>query len=373
MNDLLLASFGEVMSFIAYVLIAILVLLVMITAHELGHYLAGKIFKFKIDEFAIGFGPKIFKKTKKDGEVFSVRLLPLGGFCSFHGEDSDDVNPSSFNNKKPWQRLIVLVSGAIMNYLLALILIALMFSVYGQQTFRVEKVDDVGQFSAETSFLERDVILSVEGKTIYLETDLMNAIKNKKQGDKVKVKLIRQGEKVEKEIILRCDTNFKNLEDTKTLHTALGIYEERSEEGELTKVGLRYVSVRLPFFTLIGRTFEYSFKLAGTVLGVLGQLITGRIGISSMGGTVTTIATTAKAVQGGGLWSLLYISSFIGVNLAVFNLLPIPALDGSRAVFTIIEWIRKKPISRKVEAVIHTVGLILILCFAVLIDLQRCF
>ena len=127
MNFLLLTSFGEVMSYIGYILLAVLVLLVMITVHELGHYIAGKIFGFGIQEFAIGFGPKIYKKEKKNGEIFSVRLFPLGGFCSFKGEDEKGEDPEDFNNKKPWQRLIVLVSGAFMNYLLALLIIIFTF------------------------------------------------------------------------------------------------------------------------------------------------------------------------------------------------------------------------------------------------------
>ena len=109
------------------------------------------------------------------------------------------------------------------------------------------------------------------------------------------------------------------------------------------------------------------------IFTVLGQLITGALGISSVGGTVTTISVTAEAIKVGGFRNLLNISSFIGVNLAVFNLLPIPALDGSRVVFTLIEGIRKKPLNRNVEGIIHTVGLFALLLFAVFVDLQRCF
>ena len=118
-----LLAFSDVMKTIGSVLLAILILLAMITVHEFGHYVAGKIFKFKINEFAIGFGPALFNRTKKNGEVFSVRALPLGGYCAFEGEDEENSHPDAFNNKKPWQRIIVLFAGAFMNYLLERLLI----------------------------------------------------------------------------------------------------------------------------------------------------------------------------------------------------------------------------------------------------------
>ena len=138
-------------------------------------------------------------------------------------------------------------------------------------------------------------------------------------------------------------------------------------------MGFATTGLKLGFFRTIAMSFEYSFKLALSIFMVLGQLITGALGISSIGGTVTTISVTATAVKVGGIRNLLNIASFIGVNLAVFNLLPIPALDGCRVVFTAIEGIRKKPISRRVEGLIHTVGFALILMFAIFIDLQQCF
>ena len=369
-----MASFGEVMSYIGYIALAVLVLLVMITVHELGHYVSGKILGFGIEEFAIGFGPKLFSKKKKDGEVFSVRLLPIGGFCAFKGEDKDSDDPTAFNNRKPWQRIIVLISGAFMNYLLALLIIIIMFGAYGQSALMTYKVEDTTPiYTSEYSFSEKDIIIQANGKNAYLTTDLMDAVKDKKEGDIVPFTVRRAGQNVDINVKLRADTDFKNVEDNVSLFKALGIKYQTDEQGNLLASGLAMTGLRMGFFKTILMSFEYSFTLASSIFVVLGQLITGALGIGSLGGTVTTISVTATAIKLGGIRNLLNIASFIGVNLAVFNLLPIPALDGCRVVFTAIEGIRKKPISRRIEGFIHTVGFVLILIFAVFIDLQQCF
>ena len=374
MEIFLLASFLQVIKYAGYVLIAILLLLLMITIHELGHYLSGKLLGFGIEEFSIGFGPKVFSRRKSSGELFSIRALPLGGFCSFTGEDSESDDARAFNNKKPWQRIIVLISGALMNYLLALLIIILMFGVYGQNalvTYVVDKPTET--YTSEYSFNEKDVILKANGKNVYLITDLMDATIGKNKGDLISFEVIRDGKVQKISVMLRDDTHFANYEDMSTLYSALGIYYEMDyQTGQMQNGGLYMTGVRLGVFKTISRSFNYSFKLAGSIFAVLGQLITGRLGLSSMGGTVTTIAVTAQAIS-FGFRNVLNIASFIGVNLAVFNLLPFPALDGSRVVFTAIEWIRKKPINRKVEGIIHTIGFVLLILFAVFIDLQRCF
>lgn len=346
---------------ILYILLAVIVLLVMITVHEFGHYTAGKIFRFKINEFAIGFGPKLFSRQAKSGEVFSVRALPLGGFCAFAGEDEDDPEPDSFNNKKPWQRIIVLVSGALMNYLLAVVLIIVMFAAYGQPAYRVHALADGSALAQEQALRVDDVILSINGRRIYMATDIMKSIDDFAAGDAVPVTVLRNGEKRELEIALQSDGDFVNIEDTDALLKALGCKS------------LYAVNVRGGFWNTLGSSFEYSFRIAGTIFTVLGQLLTGRIGLSSLGGTITTVTVTANAIKTGGLNYLLMISSFIGVNLAVFNLLPIPALDGSRVIFTLIEWVRKKPLNRKVEGAIHFAGLLLLVGFAILVDLLQLF
>ncbi len=371
----LLASFTEVLSYIGYIALAVLVLLVMITVHEFGHYIAGKIFGFGIEEFSIGFGPKLFSRKKKDGEVFSIRLFPLGGFCSFRGEDeeSDKNDSTAFNNKKPWQRIIVLVSGAFMNYLLALILILIMLFGYGAPALKTAKIDLNPKYSAEYSLQDGDVIAKANGKNIYTLNDLLKATANRAEGDKVLFGVYRGGEYCEVLVAMRVDTGYKNSEDIKTLYSAIGVSYSVDENGDMIDPQMYSTAIKRGFFATIGHSFTYSFKLIGTIFTILGELLTGALGLSSLGGTVTTITTTATAIQIGGFRYLLNIASLIGVNLAVFNLLPLPALDGSRVVFTAIEWVRKKPISRKIEGIIHAVGMIALLLFAIIIDLQRCF
>lgn len=362
------------MGTIGAVLLAILILLVMITVHEFGHYLAGKALKFKINEFAIGFGPKIIKRTsRKTGEVFSVRLLPLGGFCAFEGEDDEGESPNSFNNKAPWKRIIVLICGPLANYLLALLLIIISMFAFGQMVLKVGATAPIeGSESgiyAEYSLQEGDLILKAEGRGIYLTTDLMAALNGKRTGEKVVMLISRGGEETEAEIMLRSDCDFENSSDVKKMWYALGLYLT-SEDGATTYFTYGVESYRFSFFETLGRSVVYSWRIAGTIFKVLGELLTGNLGLSAVGGPVTTIKLTSQ-IASQSVQNFLEIAAYIGVNLGVFNLLPIPALDGSKVIFCLIEWIFRKPVPRKVEAIIHAVGFVLILGFAVLVDILQ--
>lgn len=351
------------------IFLAITILLVMITVHEAGHYLAGKILKFKINEFAIGFGPKLYSRTsRKSGEVFSVRLLPLGGFCAFDGEDGEENKEGAFTSMSPWKRIIVLISGPLTNYLLALLLIIVSMFSCGQMLFKVGSVSPAEENYAEYSLVADDKIYEIEGKGIYLTVDLMAALNGKKQGETVKIKVIRDNVKKETQIKLRTDCDFKNSTETNKLWRALGIGTYESTDGLYWAIGVE--NYRFGFFETIGRSFVYSFKIAGTIFKILGELLTGKLGISAMGGPVTTIKLTSELAS-QGFQSFLEIAAYIGVNLAVFNLLPIPALDGSKVVFCSIEWIFKKPLPRKIENILHAVGFFLILLFAIVTDILQ--
>lgn len=345
------------MTYVGYVLAAILLLLIMITVHEFGHYTAGKLLGFGIEEFAIGFGPKLFRRQKKNGEYFSVRLFPLGGFCAFKGEDEDDPDPSAFNNQKPWKRIIVLAAGAFMNMLTALVIIFILFAAYGQMTLLV---GDEGTGEAY-SFQQYDVIIKAEDRNVYMTTDLMEVISGKKEGDIVRFLVRRGGEDVEIEVKLRQDAVFESVEDASKALEYLGVNQ------------IYATYVRFGFFESVGRAFSYAGRIGGSIFTVLGQLLTGRLSVSALGGPITTVTTTVGAIANGGFAYWLEMATFIGINLGVFNLLPIPALDGSRIVFAVIEWIRKKPLNRNVEAIIHVAGFVLLFGFAILVDVLKLF
>lgn len=428
LNSLL--STASVMKSIGGVLLAITILLVMVTVHEFGHYIAGKLLGFKINEFAVGFGPAIFKKrSKKTGELFALRVVPLGGYCAFDGEDEADEEPQEkaeepfaemqaekaekaeetekqeetpqteeypepkgerFNDQPPWKRIIVLIAGATMNYLLALFIIVMMFACIGRPVLQVEKFDYVldkdgqkqyyntekGLETYQSGLQSGDIILEIDGKTMYLVSDYIDALRDKKSGDTVSLLIIRGGEKQSLDITIVDDANAKNMSDTNAIFFSLGIAckeEMPNENGEmkmtLTRGGqIRQVPTRDGFFQTLGNSFVYSFKIGGTVLRSLGELLTGKMSIKSMGGPITTISFASEAAS-MGIFPLLNFAALIGVNLAVFNLLPVPALDGSKVIFCIIEWIRKKPVNRKVEAIIHFVGIIFLFGFAILVDL----
>lgn len=171
---------------------------------------------------------------------------------------------------------------------------------------------------------------------------------------------MRKGEKTELTLTIAEDIDFANMSDTDTLLQTLGVYS------------LHTTTQKAGFFQTIGNSFAYSVKIGGTVLRSLGELLTGKLGLNAMGGPITTIKVTSEVASSGWL-SFLNIASFIGVNLAVFNLLPIPALDGCKVIFCIIEWIRKKPVNRKVETMIHFIGIIFLFAFAIFVDLLQLF
>lgn len=390
---LLAVSFSAVMSFVGRIVLAILILLFMITIHEFGHFSAGKLLGFQINEFAIGMGPKIFRKKTKSGGYFSLRVFPLGGYCAFEGEEEgDNTNPGAFNNQAPWKRIIVLFSGAFFNFVSAILISIIAFSCFGENVLVVKDVfadsANASSYNTQEGFCEGDIIYSVNGHKLYLPVDLSDYIA--KADNTMPVVVLRKNDENKYKKVNLTITKAKYTSVTKTTYDEdgnavaidyLSYYNDMTyEDTDTEKYSIEtqtgwgitqgYQNHVYGFGESLGRSFGYCFRAGTYVLETLGGLFTGKVALTEMGGPITTIDVSTQVIS-TGLGNTLFLIILISVNLAVFNLLPLPALDGARIVFVIIEWIRKKPIDRKIEGIVHAVGLILLLVLVVVLDSLR--
>ena len=355
------------MSIILYIVLAILVLMLMIMIHELGHYLAGKLLKFKIEEFSIGFGKALFSKKMKSGEIFSVRLVPLGGYCAFKGEDEDgNEEPDCFNSYPCWKRIIVLICGALFNFISAIIFSMILLMSVGSGICKV--ADIVSTNGNEDVIQKGDIILEVDGETpTFINGGIVNLMKDKKADEEIILTIKRDGEI--KEVTVKKYEKFKTDDNGNFIDKDGNIIENDDDKVlEGTIIGINTEYVKYSFGEALVNCVPYTFNMAWECLCIIGDLFTGKVGIESIGGPITTVQTIAVSTQ-ANFKNLLLLFPLIAVNLAVFNLLPVPALDGARVLFVAIEWIFKKPVPRKIEGRIHSIGLILLFTLVIVVDI----
>ncbi len=398
--------------YILYIFLAIVILLVMVMVHEFGHYVIGRMLNFKIEEFSVGFGKAIFSKKNKRGELISLRVFPLGGYCAFAGEeDTNNKNKDSFTNQKPWKRILVFLAGVTFNFAFAVFTSFLLLCTVGYdipqfvnyQEFNSTNVENMIEGSAyspiqdiytkEQLLTKGDVILSINGKKIDFAyganyNDLINSEVNdlnnflidiKNENNTINEKQAFYQYTAENPItaIVKRNGEYKEVF---LGFTQLQIQQE-DEDGNLlyddnSNPIYKYfyywdVNVKAyvhSFGEALERAVPFAFGLAWVVLKSLFLLITFQLPLSSIGGPITTIATIATYTQ-ANLTNLLVLIPLISANLAIFNILPIPALDGAHVLFTTIEAIRKKPIKRELENTIHTIGLIVLFGFVILVDI----
>ena len=244
---------------IFYILIAFVVLMFMITVHEAGHYISGRILGFKINEFAVGMGPKLLSKTLKSGQVFSLRAIPLGGFCAFEGEDEDNASPDAFNNQKPWKRLIVLFSGAFMNFISALVIVVIAFSCFGDalpQIIETHPKTGVVQ-TRENTLQAGDTLLEINGKKILLAVDVSSMIQG--ADEYADVLVLRDGEKVLLKGVQKANYTVINEDGTSSTHYGWGV--------TLTYAGPE--RTKFTFGESLARSMPYCLRTAEYVLETL--------------------------------------------------------------------------------------------------------
>ncbi len=331
---------------------AIAVIAFMIIAHELGHFLVGRACGLTIDKFAIGFGPKLIKWNRK-GTEFSVRLLPIGGFCLFRGEDENSTDPKAFNNQKAWKRFLTIMAGATANLICALILAVIFLSAYGDSQPVVYEVP-VGTPAYEYGVEPGDIIREYEGENIVFAVDMSYAM-YRTEGDQVLDMMVeRDGELVTLEIPKQLD------EESSRYLAGFTFYQE---------------PVSFTFWQSLRYSFKWLISIVKQMLGVLGGLFTGTTSTADMGGIVGAVDVMRQAFF-ISLGVVLELAALLSANLAVINLLPLPALDGGRLVFIVIEAIMKKPVNREIEGTVHAIGMVLLLGLMVLLtykDLVRIF
>ena len=320
------------------ILLAIVFFGIIIMVHEAGHFTFAKIFGVKVNEFSLGMGPTLMKKKKGETQ-YSWRLLPIGGFVSMEGEDEDSTDERAFNNKPCWQRIVIVVAGALVNIILGLIIIAIMLGVTDNLsgTSYVNFFTDNGKQVAEYNGLRaKDKILKIDGKRVYYYTDVPYLL-SRDEGSTADLLVERNGKKV----------------------------EINGVEMPYSKIVM--VGVDKTAGTVFKDTFKESVSMFRMVWLSLFDLVTGKYSVKDVSGPVGVVDYVSDAAQESvktaDYTGLLSIMALITINIGVFNLLPIPALDGGRLFFLLIELVRRKPIKQRYESLVHAIGMIILLLF----------
>ncbi len=390
-----------------YLLLTLLLLSIMVVIHELGHFLFAKLFGVTILEFSVGMGPAIYttkKKNKKeednlpfelspsftrdgkapetdaepaldeptleddeDGEsaenaeyektVFSIRALPIGGYVSMAGEDKASKDKNAFCNKKVWQRLIITLAGPAMNLLLGFLCVCILVGIDGAQNqlpsnvISYNEVKESISDKCENPLMSGDKIIKVNNVYVHTGNELDYEITN--QGyEPLDLTVVRDG----KQIVLE-DVTFPVFE---TQGVKMGSIDFRVYRDEVT------------FGNIIKHAFFRSISMVKMIVDSIVDLIGGRYGVDALSGPVGVSEVVGQATQ-SGFYSVLYLFSFITINLGVFNLIPFPALDGGRVLFLAYEGIFRKPVKKEVEQAINTVGLMLLMGLAVFVMIKDIF
>lgn len=335
------------------ILLGVLLFGLLIAVHEFGHFFTAKLCGVRVNEFAIGMGPKLLSHQGKE-TLYSLRLFPIGGYCAMEGEDEDTEDPRSFQKAAAWKKFIILVAGAFMNFVVGVLLFfALSISVpaYTTPTVAALLPDYVPQ--SEVGLQPGDTILELDGHAIYLSSDIQLFFQ--RGGDTLDLTVRRNGERVR---LGKCYMPYYQTAD-----------------GSMVR-GIQLGTAKTTFLGAVQQGWLQSIDTVRLVWISLGDLFTGAVGIRDMSGPVGIVsvmgdmATQSESTLEATL-NIVYLCAFIAVNLAVMNLLPIPALDGGRVFFLLVNVVytlfTKKHLNPKYEGIVNTVGLVLLLGLMVVV------
>ncbi len=334
------------------ILFAILLFSLLVFIHELGHFVAAKLSGVQVNEFAIFMGPALVK-WERGGTLYAIRCIPFGGYCAMEGEDGDSDNPRAFTRAAWWKRLIILSAGAFMNFVMGLVLLVVVYLPAQQMIVpEIALIEEGCLLAGEDGLQVGDRFLSVDGRKVYVQSDFTMLL-GMKDGDYHDLEILRNGEKIILENFHMQRAEFPNEDGSVSLRYGFSFDIKDMTLGDKLK-NVWYTAVDYIRVTWLS----------------LGMLVSGKAGMADVSGPVgivqqMTETAAQSATTFAAVMNLLNFGAMISVNLAVMNLLPIPALDGGRVVgvllTTAVEGVTKKKLDPKYEGYIHGAGMILLL------------
>ena len=346
------------------VLFAILLFSFLIFIHEFGHFAAAKLSGVQVNEFALFMGPAIYKKQVGE-TLYTIRTIPIGGYCAMEGEDEDTNNPRSFQKAAIWKRLVILVAGAAMNFIAGLLLMGVVYAP--AQQFAVPVIDFFEEgcvLQGEDGLQAGDRILELDGERIYVSSDF-SLLLSLNPGDVHDIVVERNGKKVYLDDFNLVKAQFPD-----------------GNGGTSLRYGFSFSLEEATFGNKIAFVWNTAMNTVRTVRLSLQMLLSGQAGLSDVGGPVMIVGQMAEVAESSptaldALLNMLYFGGFIAINLAVMNLLPIPALDGGRVVGLLItgaiEAVTRKKLNPKYEGYIHGAGMVLLLILMAVIMFKDIF
>ncbi len=343
------------------IIITIIIFGIIVMIHEWGHFIAAKKCGVLVEEFAIGMGPKLWGKQKGE-TLYSIRLFPLGGFCRMADEDKENSDKRGFNNISVWKRMIIVLAGVFMNFILAIAVssIIIMFTGYGDNVIRdVEK----GSTAEAIGLKNGDELVNINGSSIHLYEDIRFRM-YQRESENILIGYERDGEYFETQVNLKSGEKLGIITDAKT-----PLFDQKYEEMEKTG-----------FFESIKAGFWKSVYMVKVTFYGLKSLVTMQVSLNDVSGPIGMTAVVNDIYEETiqiSIWSTIInmanLAALLSANLGVMNLLPIPALDGGRFIFLIIEAIRRKPIPPEKEGMVHIIGFGILMALGIFIAFNDIF
>lgn len=349
-----------------FILAAILIFGVLIAVHELGHFAAAKLCGVRVNEFAIGMGPLVWQRKRGETQ-YSLRALPIGGFCAMEGEDEDTGDERSFVRQGFWKKLIILAAGSFMNFLTGVVILLVLYT--GAAAFYTDQISGFAPgfpLEGENGLMAGDIFYKIDGYRTYLRGDASLFLSYHK-GDTIDLEVIRNGERVVlKDFPMTRRTYSGNDGGT---YTGFGLYVGAHMEEATFGVRLRYTwNTAKDFVQLVWFSLVQLFSGGASV-----EDLSGPVGIVS---TITEVGSSAETARDA--WSqVFYFAALLAVNLAVMNMLPIPALDGGRIFFLAVDALAlllfKRRVPEKYQAAVNTAGFVVLMGFMLLVTFHDVF